>query len=149
MRESYNRYCQEYDDLLRKEIPTWFAPGDQTLIHTAMQQLNSSQVAVTHTALCEAERNPDAPEFAQLVAEVAAAISTVQQQLAAKNTTAAHQIAEVAYVLQAPTADLKQKLKLSIPLIPLFLSYETEFNLNITASLKVAWERLKQRFRPT
>jgi hypothetical protein len=148
MRESYSHYRQEYDDLLRKEIPTWFAPSEQALIHTVMGQLNSYQVAVTHTALREADRNPDAPEFTQLAAAVVAAVAAVQQQLAVKNPHAAQQVAQAARVLQAPTADLKEKLKLSIPIIPLVLSYETELSVNITANLKAAWERLTQRFRP-
>jgi hypothetical protein len=147
MRESYNNYRQEYDDLLRKEIPTWFAPSEQSLIHTVVQQLNADQVTLTHIVLREADRNPDAPEFTHLAAEVAAAVAAVQQELAAKNTPAANHIAQVAQVIQAPTADVKQKLKLSIPLIPLVLSYETEFNLNIAANLKATWERLTQRFR--
>jgi hypothetical protein len=148
MRESYNRHREEYADLLRNEIPTRFALGEQALMHMVMQRLNSDQLVVTGIALQEVDRDPDAPEFTQLAAEVTAAISTVQQQLVAKNTPAAHQIAQVAHVIQAPTADLKQKLKVSIPLIPFVLSYETELNLTITANLKVAWERLKERFRP-
>jgi hypothetical protein len=149
MRESYNRHREEYADLLRKEIPTRFAPGEQTLMHAVVQRLNSDQLVVTRIALQEVDRDPDAPEFTQLAEEVAAAVSTVQQQLVAKNTPAANQVAEVAQVLQAPTTDLKQKLKLSIPIIPLILSYETELSLNITANLKGAWERLTQRFRPS
>ena len=104
---------------------------------------------MTYTALQEADRNSNAPEFVQLLSEVSAVLSSVQQQLAAKNTSAANCISQVSHVLQAPTADIKQKLKLSIPLIPLVLAYETEFNLNITTNLKVAWERLTQRFRPS
>ena len=149
VRVSYNRHCKEYADLLRKEIPTWFATGDQALIYTVVQRLDADQLAVTHTALQEVDRDPNNSAFAQLLAEVAAVLPSMQQQLAAKHMPAANQIAQVAHVLQAPTADLKQKLKLSIPLIPLFLAYETEFNLNFTASLKAAWERLKERFRPS
>jgi hypothetical protein len=147
--ESYNRHCEEYADLLRKEIPTRFAPSEQVLMHTVVQRLNSDQLVVTRIALQEADRDPNDPIFAQLSAEVAAALPSVQQQLAAKNTPTASHIAQVAQFIQAPTADVKQKVKLSIPLIPLFLTYETEFNLNIAANLKAAWERLKQRFRPS
>ena len=120
-----------------------------SLLSTVVQRLNSDQLAVTGIALQEADRDPDDSAFTQLSAEVVAALSSVQQQLAAKNIPAAHQVAQVAHVLQAPTADLKQKLKLSIPLIPFILAYETELSLNITANLKVAWERLTQRFRPS
>jgi hypothetical protein len=149
VRESYNGHREEYADLLRKEIPTQFASGEQALIHTVVQQLNTDQLALLRTALQAADRDPHDPVFAQLSAEVVAALPAVQQQLAAQHTPAAQQITQVAQVIQASTGDIKQKLKLSIPLIPLFLSYETEFNLNITANLKMAWERLKERFHPS
>ena len=78
---------------------------------------------------------------------VAADLPAVQQQLAAKNPLEAAQVAQAARIIQDPLTDTRQKLKLSIPLIPLFLSYEAELSLNITANLKAAWQRL-QRFRP-
>ena len=149
MRESYHRHREEYATLLRKAIPTQFAPGEQILIHTVVQQLSSDQLDLMNTALQEVDHNPDDPAFVQLLAEVVAALPSMQQQLAAKNTTAAHQVADVAHAMQAPTADLKQKLKLSIPLIPLVLAYETEFNLSIAANLTAAWERLRARFHPS
>ena len=148
VRETYNRYREEYADLLRKEIPTRFAPREQALIHTVIQQLNSDQLTLTRAALQEADRDPNNPELTQLSAELVACLPSIQQQLAAKNTPAASDVAQIAHVIQGPTADIKQKLKLSIPLVPLFLSYETEFNLNIAVNLTAAWERLKERFHP-
>lgn len=96
----------------------------------------------------EADRDPNTPEFTQLMAAVVAALPDAQQQLMAENMAAANHLAQVAPVIQEPTADIKQKLKLSIPLIPFLLSFETELNLNIAANLTAAWERLKERFHP-
>jgi hypothetical protein len=149
VRESYHRHCEEYADLLRKEIPTQFAPSERALIHTVVQRLSSDQLDLMRTALQAADHNPNDPAFTQLSAVIVAALPSVQQQLAAKSTPAANQVAHVAQIIQTPTADIKQKLKLSIPLIPLFLSYETEFNLNIAVNLTAAWERLKERFHPS
>lgn len=149
VRESYNGHREEYIDLLRKEMPTRFASSEQALISTVVQRLDDDQVWVARAALQEADYHPDDPAFAQLSSEVVAALTSVQQQLAVKSTPAANQIAHVAQILQSPTADLKQKLKLSIPLIPFVLAYGTEFNLNITANLKAVWERLRERFRPS
>jgi hypothetical protein len=149
VRASYNSHREEYADLLRKEIPTRFAPREQALIHAVVQQLNSDQLTLTRAALQEADRDPNNPEITQLSAELVACLPSIQQQLAAKNTPAASDVAQIAHVIQGPTADIKQKLKLSIPLVPLFLFYETEFNLNIAANLTAAWERLKERFHPS
>lgn len=149
VRESYNHHREEYTDLLRTGIPTEFAPGDQALINTVVQHLNFDQLAVASTALQEADRNPDSPEFTALLAAVVTALPIVQQQLRAKNMPVANHVAQAAQIIQAPTADIKQKLKLSIPLIPLFLFWETEFNLNISPNLKETWARLKGRFYPS
>ena len=148
VRQNYKHHREEYADLLRKEIPTRFAPGEQALIHMVVQRLTSDQLDLTRTALQEVDRDPNTPEFTQLVAAVVAALPDVQQQLVAENMAAANHLAQVAPVIQAPTADIKQKLKLSIPLIPFLLSFETELNLNIAANLTAAWERLKERFHP-
>lgn len=146
--QEYKHHREEYADLLRKEIPTRFAPGEQALIHMVVQRLTSDQLDLTRTALQEADRDPNTPEFTQLVAAVVAALPDVQQHLVAENMAAANHLAQVAPVIQAPTADIKQKLKLSIPLIPFLLSFETELNLNSAANLTAAWERLKERFHP-
>jgi hypothetical protein len=148
-REVYNRHREEYADLLRKEIPTRFAADEQALITAVVKRLNADQLALTRTALQEADHVPNDPDLAQLRVAVAGELPAMQQQLAAKSTPEAAQIAQAVRVIQDPLTDASQKLKLSIPLIPLFLSYETELRLNITANLKAAWERLKQRFHPT
>jgi hypothetical protein len=148
VRQNYKHHREEYADLLRKEIPTRFAPGEQALIHMVVQRLTSDQLDLTRTALQEADRDPNTPEFTQLVAALVAALPDVQQHLVAENMAAANHLAQVAPVIQAPTADIKQKLKLSIPLIPFLLSFETELNLNIAANLTAAWERLKEQFHP-
>jgi hypothetical protein len=148
VRQGYKHHREEYADLLRKEIPTRFAPGEQALIHMVVQRLTSDQLDLTRTALQEADRDPNTPEFTQLMAAVVSALPDAQQQLMAENMAAANHLAQVAPVIQEPTADIKQKLKLSIPLIPFLLSFETELNLNIAANLTAAWERLKERFHP-
>jgi hypothetical protein len=46
-----------------------------------------------------------------------------------------------------PKLDVTHKLKVSVPIIPLILSYETEVGLKSGLNLKVAWQRLKARVR--
>jgi len=50
-------------------------------------------------------------------------------------------------VVDDPKLDVTHKLKVSIPLIPLILSYETEVELKSGLNLKAAWQRLKARVR--
>jgi hypothetical protein len=46
-----------------------------------------------------------------------------------------------------PKLDVNHKLKVSVPIIPLILSYETEVGLKSGLNLKAAWQRLKARVR--
>ena len=50
-------------------------------------------------------------------------------------------------VVDDPKLDVTHKLKVSIPIIPLILSYETEVGLKSGLNLKAAWLRLKARVR--
>jgi len=50
-------------------------------------------------------------------------------------------------VVEDPKLDVNHKLKVSIPIIPLILSYETEVELKSGLNLKAAWQRLKARVR--
>jgi hypothetical protein len=50
-------------------------------------------------------------------------------------------------VVEDPKLDVSHKLKVSIPIIPLILSYETEVELKSGLNLKAAWQRLKVRVR--
>jgi hypothetical protein len=50
-------------------------------------------------------------------------------------------------VVDDPKLDVTHKLKVSIPIIPLILSYETEVELKSGLNLKAAWQRLKVRVR--
>jgi len=44
-----------------------------------------------------------------------------------------------------PKLDVSHKLKVSIPIIPLILTYETEVGLKSGLNLKAAWQRLKAK----
>lgn len=83
VRESYNSHRKEYTDLLRQEIPTRFAPGEQAFIHTVVQQLNSEQLTLTRAALQEADRDPNNLELTQLSAELVACLPSMHGWVAA------------------------------------------------------------------
>ncbi len=57
VRANYDHLRKEYTGLLRKEISTRFAPGEQALIQTIGQRLSADQLVVTRTALQEVDRN--------------------------------------------------------------------------------------------
>ena len=56
-------------------------------------------------------------------------------------------IKTTASIINAEEISVNQKLKLSIPLIPLILNYEGEIGLDSTINLKRAWNWLKGKFQ--
>jgi hypothetical protein len=57
------------------------------------------------------------------------------------------EVENLSAVVDDPKLDVSHKLKVSIPIIPLILSYETEVELKSGLNLKAAWQRLKVRVR--
>lgn len=57
-------------------------------------------------------------------------------------TAAAPELSRLAPVLSGPTVDVKQKLKVSIPIIPFILSYEGELGMSSSGGLRALWDRL-------
>ena len=55
--------------------------------------------------------------------------------------------AEIKEAINDPSIDTTHKLKLSIPIIPLLLDYETELELEAGFNLKALWQQLKNRFQ--
>jgi hypothetical protein len=56
-------------------------------------------------------------------------------------------IAVASDVVDDPKLDVSHKLKVSIPIIPLILSYEGEIDLKSGLNLKKAWQKLKTWIR--
>jgi hypothetical protein len=80
-------------------------------------------------------------------------LAIMQMALAEINVRAAQigdrQLAESARqavaVVNDPGLDVKHKLKIAFPIVPVFLSYEGEIELNNGVNLREAWRRLRER----
>jgi hypothetical protein len=57
------------------------------------------------------------------------------------------EVEKVSVIIDDPKLDSNHKLKYSIPLIPLILSYEGEIELKSGLNLKKAWQSLKARIQ--
>ena len=57
------------------------------------------------------------------------------------------EVDKVSEIIDDPKLDSNHKLKYSIPIIPLILSYEGEVELKSGLNLKKAWQSLKARLR--
>ncbi len=123
-RESLNRYQQEYGEL-QKQAATVKSILDEIEARPVPESELRETLSAVQQTLSEIKQNKTGRYDPQLVSE-------------AKN---------LSEVVDDPKLDAHHKLKVSVPIIPLILSYETEVGLKSGLNLKAAWQRLKARIR--
>jgi chromosome segregation ATPase len=153
-RESMIRYQREYDEL-QKQVT---GEPSAEMVDTAdllremeakqiNQRLDQNQLATVLSIQDEIETY-SVPEN-----ELQETLSALQQALVEIRQTRLNDLQLVSEakslseVVDDPKLDVTHKLKVSIPIIPLILSYETEVELKSGLNLKSAWQRLKARVR--
>ena len=130
---------------LRKTLLARFDASEQVIISAIVQQLDQNQLAIVQSILDEIGTH-SVPEN-----ELQETLNTIQQALLEIRQTEIglydSQLMTVAKslsnVVEDPKLDVNHKLKVSIPIIPLILTYETEVGLKSGLNLKAAWQRLK------
>ncbi|MGB3458438.1 MAG: hypothetical protein WBB08_03915 [Halobacteriota archaeon] len=137
------------DDLkvLRKTLLARFDASEQTIVSTIVKRLDQNQLATVQSILDEIETHR-VPEN-----ELQETLSAFQQALLEIRQTGLNDLQlmteakNMSEVVEDSKLDLNHKLKVSVPIIPLILSYETEVELKSGLNLKAAWQRLKARVR--
>ena len=149
-RESMTRYQQEYKELQKQvtgEPPAGMVDTADLLRQMEAKQINQrldqNQLATVLSIQDEIETQ-SVPEN-----ELQETLNTIQQALLEIRQTGLYDLQLVSKakslskVVDDPKLDVNHKLKVSVPIIPLILSYETEFELKGGLNLKAAWQRLK------
>ena len=122
-----------------------FDQQEQRILGPILARLDSQQADQTAVLL-------DALEARTFPAEdLGRHLTTIQMALAELNIRAAQigdrQLAEsarqVTLLASAPGLDIKHKLKITIPIVPLLLSYEGAFELGSRLNLEEAWQALR------
>ena len=91
----------------------------------------------------EANRVPKS-ELQETLSAVLQSLSEIKQNEAGYyDSRLVSEAANLSEVVDDPKLDVNHKLKVSIPIIPLILTYETEVELKSGLNLKTAWQRLK------
>jgi hypothetical protein len=137
------------DDLkdLRKTLLARFDASEQAIISTIVQRLDQNQLATVQSIVDEIETH-SVPEN-----ELQETLSALQQALLEIRQTGLNdsqlmtEATDLSEMVDDPKLDVNHKLKVSIPIIPLILSYETEVELKSGLNLKTAWQRLKAGVR--
>ena len=139
------------DDLkdFRKILLARFDANEQAIISTIVQRLDQSQLATVQSILAGIETH------SLLESELQETLNAVQQSLSEikQNKTGMYdsqvvsESKNLSEIVDDPKLDVSHKLKVSVPIIPLILTYETEVGLKSGLNLKAAWEGLTARVR--
>jgi hypothetical protein len=138
------------DDLkdLRKTLLARFDDAsEQVIISTIVQRLDQNQLATVQSILDEIETHR-VPE--NVLQET---LNTIQQALLEishkemYDSQLMSEAKDLSEMVDDSKLNVNHKLKVSIPIIPLILSYETEVELKSGLNLKAAWQRLKAGVR--
>ena len=117
---------------------------DQLL--ASLSQLDVAMLAELSVALQRMENIAlSAEEAARLLAELRTLLERVLAERALlEDLLLREEALAIAQVLGAPEGSVAHKLKLSVPIIPLLLSYEGEIALDIRTNLEALWARVTQ-----
>jgi hypothetical protein len=137
------------DDLkdLLKTLLARFDTSDQVIISAIVQRLDQNQLATVQSILDEIEthRVPE-NELQETLSALQQALLEIRE-MRLNDLQLATEAKSLSEVVDDPKLDVTHKLKVSIPIIPLILTYETEVELKSELNLKAAWQRLKVRVR--
>lgn len=129
-----------HDDLghLRQTVLDRYDTGEQTIIATITERLDQTQLT-TVQAVLDALEEDRLPETEML--QVLNAVQQILVELEQRNIALPAQ-QPVAEAIATPTLDVKHKLKITLPIVPLLLGYEGEVQLGSGMNLETVWERL-------
>ncbi|KAF5416555.1 MAG: hypothetical protein C5S48_02620 [Candidatus Methanogaster sp.] len=142
---SGQKVIQDVLKKFRKTLLARFDDSEQTIISTVVQRLDQNQLATVQSILDEIEANrvPES-EIQETLSAVLQALSEIKENEAGYyDSRLVSEAANLSEVVDDPKLDVNHKLKVSIPIIPLILKYETEVGLKSGLNLKNAWQRLK------
>ena len=139
------------DDLkdFRKTLLARFDASEQTVITAIVERLDQNQLATVQSILdgMEAHRVPES-ELQDTLNAVQQSLSEIKQNEAGYyDSQLVHDVESLADVVDDPRLDVSHKLKVSLPIIPYIITYETEVGLKSGLNLKAAWEGLTARVR--
>lgn len=117
--------------------------GEQKILGGIIEKITESQ-AQTVTEILEASDSDRVSNE-----ETDATIKAVQQSLArieAQGKIVVPEQKKLVEAVNAPQMNVKHKLKMTVPIVPYLLNYETELELGSGLNLEGVWNNLKNKF---
>ncbi len=106
--------------------------GQVAIYEDLLKQLDQNQLVLTQKLQDALDANQvSEPQMQQMLAVLEERIPSLPPGQAA-----------IAEVIKDPELDVKQKLKVTLPIVPMLVEYEGEFELGSGFNIKTAWEKL-------
>lgn len=130
---------------MRQAVIVRFDISDQTIVSSVVKHLDKSQLSDVQIILdhIEANRVQRIEMDEALIAIQQALSETKRHPMDYADLQLANDAMTLSKLIDDPKIDSAHKLKVSIPIIPLILSYEGEVGLNVGMNLKEAWKHLR------
>lgn len=134
---------------LRKAVLACFDANEQTIITTIVDRLDQEQLANTQAVLDSITTKQLADKELQgTLGAIRDTINEILQQGAfISDSNLNSKIEKISDVVDSPKLDVSHKLKVTVPIIPLILSYEGELGLKSGINLESAWKKLLNKVR--
>lgn len=134
---------------MQQVILARFDVSERTIVTVFVELLEQNQVTTVDAVLeaLEADRVPSSllEETLTVVQEAMAELPEIRDDSSA--SIPVHEFNQALEIVQSPQFDVRHKLKVTAPIIPLILSYEAELELGSGLNLEAAWRRLVARVR--
>ena len=129
----------------QERIFACFDLTEQRILAPILTRLDSQQAEQTAAILdALASRTFPAEELGRHLAAIQMALAEINVRAAQiRDRQLAESARQVAEQISAPGLDVKHKLKLSIPIVPLLVDYEAEFELSSRLNLEEAWRSVR------
>jgi len=134
---------------LRQSVLTHYDASVQSIIATIVERLDQNQVSTVLAIqeVIEADRISE-DELQTILATVQQTLSEIQRyQEESRNSEMAGNIQRISEVINEPKLNVRQRLKITLPIIPLLMKYEGEFELSEAINLENAWKLLVVKAR--
>jgi hypothetical protein len=129
---------------LSQLLKLYFNPHEQSLIFPLGKELNESSINEIQSFLEVLDNNQISETDIQLMV---GEVQSLFAEINASNVSLTSANKSVIEMIRDPNIDAKHVLKLSIPIIPLFLNYEAELGLSNGIKLKDIWHQCKSIFQ--
>jgi len=132
---------------MRQAVLARFDTSEQKIIASAVEKLSQEQLSDVQIILDHIEANRAQEEkLTEALNDIQQALSEIEKQtMNSASLQLANDVRNLSKVFDDPKLDYAHKLKVSVPIIPLILSYEGEIGLGSALNLKNAWNRLRRK----